>query len=150
MPCSGIAKSGVKSAPMRRIVVHIALMAGAALMLAGCGFADVRSPVPEFMRAKAPEPPPLEAPPDVKRMLKEKLDSVFTQASQPTHVRVSEPRHNLRGPGWTACVKAEVTSVTGKPLGTQTYRIEISDGVISDRRQVETDDTCFIESYEPI
>ena len=150
MPCSGIAKSGVKSAPMRRIVVHIALMAGAALMLAGCGFADVRSPVPEFMRAKAPEPPPLEAPPDVKRMLKEKLDSVFTQASQPTHVRVSEPRHNLRGPGWTACVKAEVISVTGKPLGTQTYRIEISDGVISDRRQVETDDTCFIESYEPI
>jgi len=40
--------------------------------------------------------------------------------------------------------------VTGKPLGTQTYRIEISDRVISDRRQVETDDTCFMESYEPI
>ena len=62
----------------------------------------------------------------------------------------SEPRHNLRGPGWTACVKAEVISVTGKPLGTQTYRIEISDRVISDRRQVEPDDTCFMESYEPI
>lgn len=135
---------------MRRIEVHIALMAGAALTLAGCGIADIRSPVPEFMRGKAPEPAPIEAPPDVKRMLNEKLDAVFTAASRPTQVRVSEPRHNLRGPGWTACVRAEVISVTGRPLGTQTYRIEISDGVIADRRQVEAEDTCLIESYEPI
>jgi hypothetical protein len=135
---------------MRRDIVHIALMAGGALWLAGCGFADVRSPVPEFMRAKAPEPAPLEAPPDVKLMLREKLNSVFTTASQPGHVRVSEPRHNLRGPGWTVCVRAELISVTGKPLGTQTYRITIADGVISDRRQVEAEDTCMSESYEPV
>jgi hypothetical protein len=135
---------------MRRIGVHIALVAGAALALAGCGFADIRAPVPEFMRAKAPEPAPLEPPPNVKRMLKEKLDSVFTAASQPSNVRVSEPRPNLRGPGWTACVKAEVVSVTGKPVGTQTYRIEISDGVIADRRQIEPEDTCISENYEPI
>ena len=128
----------------------MALMAGAALMLAGCGFADIRSPVPEFMRAKAPEPPPLAAPPDIKAMLREKLDAVFMQTARPTQVRVSEPRPNLRGPGWTACVKAEVISVIGKPLGVQIYRIEISDGVISDRRQVEADDTCFGENYEPI
>jgi hypothetical protein len=52
---------------------------------------------------------------------------------------------------WLAgCVKAELTSVMGKPLGTQTYRITIADGVISDRRQVEAEDTCMIESYEPI
>ena len=102
------------------------------------------------MRAKAPEPAPLEPPPNVKRLLKEKLDSVFVAASQPSDVRVSEPRPNLRGPGWTACVKAEVVSVTGKPLGTQTYRIEISDGVIADRRQIEPEDTCNNESYEPI
>jgi hypothetical protein len=135
---------------MRRIVIHIALMAGAALTLGACGFADVRAPVPEFLRAKAPEPAALEAPPDIKLMLREKLDSVFTAASQPTQVRVSEPRHNLHGPGWTACVKAEVISVTGRPLGTQTYRIAISDGVIADRRQVEAEDTCTTESYEPI
>src|SRR5438128_12250156 len=135
---------------MRRIVVHIALMAGAALMLAGCGFADIRSPVPEFMRAKAPEPAPLEAPPDVKLMLKEKPDSVFTSSSRPTNMRVSEPRPNLRGPGWTACVKAEIVSVTGKPLGTQTYRVEISGGVIADRQKVEAEDTCNAENYEPV
>jgi hypothetical protein len=135
---------------MRRQIVHIALMSGGALWLAGCGLADIRSPVPEFMRAKAPDPAPLEAPPDVKRMLGEKLDAVFTAASRPAQVRVSEPRHNLRGPGWTACVRAELTSVIGKPLGTQTYRITIADGVISDRRQVEAEDTCTTESYEPI
>ena len=135
---------------MRRVVVHIALMMGAALTLAGCGLADIRSPVPEFMRAKAPEPAPLEAPPDVKLMLKEKLDAVFTSSSRPTNVRVSEPRRNLRGPGWTACVKAEVISVTGTPLGTQTYRITISDGVISDPRRVEAEDSCTTESYEPV
>jgi hypothetical protein len=135
---------------MRRDIVHIALATGGALWLAGCGMADTRSPVPEFMRARAPEPAALEAPPDVKLMLREKLDSVFTAASQPAHVRVSEPRHNLRGPGWTACVRAELVSVTGKPLGTQTYRIMITEGVISDRRQVEAEDTCTTESYEPI
>ncbi|MDI1263675.1 MAG: hypothetical protein PS018_10505 [bacterium] len=135
---------------MRRIVVHMALAGSAAWTLAGCGFADIRSPVPEFMRARAPEPAPPEAPPDVKLMLKRKLDSVFTAASQPSHVRVSEPRRNLQGLGWTACVKAEVVSVIGKPLGTQTYRITISDSVISDRRQVEPEDTCATESFEPI
>lgn len=135
---------------MQRDIVHTALMAGGALWLAGCGMADIRSPVPEFMRAKAPEPAPLEAPPDVRRMLSEKLDSVFTSASHPEHVRVSEPRHNLRGPGWTVSVKAELVSVIGKPLGTQTYRITIADGVISDRRQIEAEDTCMTENYEPI
>ena len=135
---------------MRWIGVNIALWAGAALLLAGCGFADIRSPVPEFMRAKAPEPPPLSAPPDVKAMLKANLDSVFTQTSQPTHVRVAEPRPNLRGAGWTACVRAEVVSVIGKPLGMQTYRITISDGMIVDRQKVEREDPCTSESYEPV
>jgi hypothetical protein len=135
---------------MGRVLVHMALMTAAALALAGCGLADVRSPVPEFMRAKAPDPASPEAPPDVKRIVAETLDSVFTAASLPKQVRVSPPRHDLRGPGWTACVKAETTSVTGKPLGTQTYRITITNGVVSDRRQIEADDNCVSESYEPI
>ena len=92
------------------------------------------------MRAKDAEPPPLEAPPDVKRLVGAKLDSVFTAASRPTHVQVSQPLHDPRGLGWTACVRAELTSVTGTPLGTRTYRISINEGVIFDRRHVEADD----------
>ena len=126
-------------------------MVGAALMLGGCGLADSRSAMPEFLRVKASEPPPLEAPPDIKRLVGEKLDSVFTAASHPTEVRVSQPLHDPRGPGWTACVRAEVTSVNGKPLGTQTYRITISGGMITDRRRVEADENnCASESFEPI
>jgi hypothetical protein len=134
---------------MRGIVAHLALMTCAALALAGCGFADSRSPVPEFMRNKAAEPPPPEPPPDVKQLVREKLDSVFTAASNPRQVRVSAPHHEIRGLGWTACVRAELTSVMGKPLGTETYRVTISHGVIIDRRRVEAEDTCASETFEP-
>ena len=135
---------------MGRIVLHIALMPAGALALAGCGFADSHSPVPEFMRTKESAPPPLEPPPDVKQLVREHLDAVFTAASAPRDVQVSPARHDLRGPGWTACVRAELTSATGKPLGIQTYRITINDGAIFDRQRVEAEDTCLSESFEPI
>ena len=61
---------------MRRIVVHTALMSGAALLLMACGWADSRSPVPEFMRIKGSEPPPPETPPDVKSLVRGKMDFV--------------------------------------------------------------------------
>src|SRR5215213_3579070 len=125
---------------MGRVVVHVALLVGGVLVLAGCGLADSRSPVPEFMRNKAPEPPPLEAPPEVKRLVRENLDSLFSTASKPRHVRTSPPYREVRGSGWTACVRAELTSVVGKPLS-ETYRIIISRGMITDRRRAEPDDT---------
>ena len=97
-------------------------MIGLAATLAGCGFVDSRSPLPlpAFLRAKEAEPPAPEAPPDLKRLVGEKLDSVFVSTSRPANVRVSQPMHDPRGPGWTACVRAELTSVMGQPLGTQT------------------------------
>jgi len=134
---------------MRRVLVHVALMVGGAFALAGCGIADSRSPVPEFMRAKATEPPP-EPPPDVKRLVREKLNSVFLAAANPRHVRVAPPHREVRGAGWTACVRAELTSVMGKPLGAETYRVTISGGMIIDRRRAEADDNCASETYEPI
>jgi hypothetical protein len=121
-----------------------------ALALAGCGFADSRSPVPEFMRNKAAEPPPPEPPPDVKRLVREKLDSVFMAASNPRQVRVSPPLREPRGAGWTACVRAELTSAMGKPLDAETYRVTISGGMIVDRRRAEPDDNCASEAFEPI
>ncbi len=135
---------------MRGGFLHIVLPAGMALVLTGCGFADVRSPVPEFMRAKEAEPPPPEAPPDVRLLVHDNLDAVFVANSLPHDVRVSAPHHEARGTGWTACVRAEVNSATGKPIGPQTWRITISDGAIVDRRRVDTDDNCETESYEPI
>ena len=132
---------------MLRVLFRLALTVGGAIALAGCGLADSRSPVPEFMRNKAAEPPPPEAPPDVKQLVREKLDTLFTAASNPRNVRVSPPLREARGAGWTACVRAELTSVMGKPLGAETYRVTISGGMISDRRR---DDDCALETYEPI
>jgi hypothetical protein len=135
---------------MWRGVIHISALSGAALMLTACGFADVRSPVPEFMRIKGAEPPPPEVPPDVKRLVHDKMDSVFVASMQPRQVRVSLPHREVRGPGWTACVRAEVVSATGKPIGTQTFRISIVGGDIVDRRRAEDEDNCDSENYEPI
>jgi hypothetical protein len=135
---------------MRRLVLRVVGLATAALALSACGFADIRSPVPEFMRAKAPEPVAPEAAPDVKRLLRDNLEAVFTAASRPANVRASPPRRAPQGPGWTACVSAELNSVTGKPLGAQTYRLTIVDGRIIDRRRAEDEDNCLSESYDPV
>jgi len=132
---------------MRRLVLRVVGLA--TLALSGCGLADVRSPVPEFMRAKAPDPVAPETPPDVKQLLRNNLEAVFTAASRPANVRVSPPRHAPQGANWTACVKAELNSVVGKPLS-QTYRLTITDGRIVDRRRIGEDDNCVSESYEPV
>jgi hypothetical protein len=135
---------------MRRIFIHAALIAGLAPGLGACGIADSRSPVPEFMRARAADPPPPEPPPDVRLLVSKNLDSVFAAGSHPRRVQVSQALHEPGGPGWTACVRAELDSATGRPLGPQTYRITISGGVIIDRRRVDADDTCPAENFRPI
>jgi len=134
---------------MGRIVLCLASMTTMAVALAVCGFADSHAVLPDFMRTKDSEAP-LQPVPDVKQLVREHLDAVFTAASAPRDVQVSPARHDLRGPGWTACVRAELTSATGKPLGIQIYRININEGLIFDRQRVEAEDTCLSESFEPI
>lgn len=134
---------------MLRIIAHAALLAGA-LALGACGFADSRAPVPEFMRMKEAEQPPPEGPPDVKRLVREQIEAVFLATSYPREVQVAPPHRELRGPGWTACVRAQLTSATGTPLGAQTYIVTINGGKVVDRRRAEADDICGTETYEPI
>jgi hypothetical protein len=131
-------------------LIRAALIAGGMLVLGGCGFTDSRAPVPGFMRGKAVDPPPAEPPPDVRQLLRDNLESVFVAAANPRDVRVTPPLHLPNGLGWTACVRAELTSATGRPMGSETYRVTISGGVIIDRRLAEDDDNCPSESFEPI
>jgi hypothetical protein len=134
---------------MFRIVAHAALFAGA-LALGACGFADSRAPLPEFMRMKEAEQPPPEPPPDVRKVVREQLDVVFLATSYPREVEVAPPHREVRGLGWTSCVRAQLTSATGTALGIQTYIVTISGGRVVDRRRAEADDICASESYQPI
>ena len=77
-------------------------------------------------------------------------DSVLAGPQKTSSAMVSPPQREPHGQGWTACVRAEVNSATGQPMGMQTYRIFISGGQIIDRRRVETEDNCASEDYEPI
>ena len=121
----------------------------AAAALAGCGAADPHAKLPDFMLAPAPEPRQPDPQPDVKQLVRDKLDVNATAAIAPAAISASPRRAALpAAAGWTVCVKAELTSVAGKPLGTQTYLATISGGVILDRRRVEADDGCAAEAYE--
>jgi hypothetical protein len=128
----------------------MAAMTSAALTLGACGLADSHAYVPSLLRVKENEPLSPEPQPDVKRMVRENLNAVFVSTSNPRAVQVSPPHPNLRGPGWTACVRAELTNAVGKPLGTETYHISIEDGAILDRERAAVDENCMSEHYEPI
>jgi len=134
---------------MLRIVACAGLLGGA-LLLGSCGFADSRAPVPEFMRMKEAAEPSPEPPPDVKQLVREQLGVIFLATSYPRDVQVAPPHHEPRGSSWTSCVRAELTSATGSPLGVQTYILTINDGKIVDRRRAEANDTCLSEAYAPI
>lgn len=99
---------------------------------------------------KEVEQPPPEPPPDVRKLVREQIDFVFLAASYPRDVQVAPAHHEVRGPGWTSCVRAQLTSATGTALGMQTYIVTIAGGKIVDRRRAEADDTCASEAYSPI
>src|ERR1700759_932559 len=107
---------------MGRVFFTTTLLAFIAAGLAGCGLADSHAMWPEMLRTKNVEPA-LETPPDATALVRAHLEAVFTTGSDPHNVQVSPARHDLHGAGWTACVRAELTSATGKPLGVQTYRL---------------------------
>jgi hypothetical protein len=129
-------------------VAGSALAIAGALALAACS-ADSHAPLPKFLRTDEAGPRQLDPEPDVRQLVRDHVDQVFTAASHPRHVQVSPPRREPNGPGWTFCVRAELTSVTGRAL-TQTYLATIAGGVIVDRRRIEANDTCASETYEEV
>ncbi|WBL76473.1 hypothetical protein I3J27_26030 [Bradyrhizobium xenonodulans] len=132
-----------------RIAARAAAVA-VALVLGACGFADSHAPLPSFMRTKETGQPAPEAAPDVKQVVHEQLDVVFLTTSYPRGVEVAAPHRELRGPGWTACIRAQLTSATGTALGVQTYIVTITGGKVVDRRRAEAEDNCSSETFEPI
>ena len=133
---------------MRKVAFRLVVMTAWVSPLIGC--ADSRSSVPEIFRVKEADPPPPEQPPDVDLVVRNNLNSIFVATSSPHDIRVSPPHRAVRGGGWTACVRAELTSATGTALGAQTYRLAIASGDIVDRRRVGHEDNCVSEHYTPV
>lgn len=135
---------------MLRSIVSVLLLCTVAAGLGGCGYSDAYATyVPEALRYKTTEIRP-EVIPDVKAMLRENPQQVFSTRTPPQNMQVSVPRRNANGPGWTSCVRANIAGITGRSIGTQTYLLSIDHGKIGDRRLATADSPCTSESYEPV
>ena len=136
---------------MLRVISLLSLLGAATIFLGGCGYSDANATfVPESLRYKAPEPQ-IDKIPNVKAILRERGAEVFSSRAPPKNIRVSVPRRNPSGPGWTACVRADIAGITGRPIGTRTYLMTIDgNNKVGDRRLVDGASPCEAETYEPV
>lgn len=137
-------------ARMRFALARMLVVAGAAILLAGCGMADSHANLPKFMREAEPPPRQQGAAPDVKQLVRDNVASIFVASAHASNIAVSPPRRDPRGPGWIACVKANVSGMSNQAIGLQTYVVFIEGGRIWNRHRADADDKCDAESYEPL
>jgi hypothetical protein len=119
------------------------------MALAGCAV-DSRAPSywSTFIDSQPAPKPPTEPAPDVRMLLTSKLSEFFVASSAPTHISFSTPI--LSKGGWTTCVRASLKGATGRPIGMQTYLVNIDAGQVG-RREVATDgQQCAGEHFEPL
>ena len=124
------------------------LTVGAALTLGACAVDSHMSYVsylPDSLKQASPAVA-VKAPPDVPTILRGNINDVFVSTSAPTNIQYTVPV--LDKQGWQTCVKASVTGATGKPLGEQTYLVNIDHNQIGDRR--DASDRCANETYRPL
>jgi hypothetical protein len=116
--------------------------------LAGCGSVDSGATYfPEVMRVKAPPPAAPDPAPDVRALLQNNLSAVFLPQAAPTNISFSRPKPSFAE--WTTCVKASVNGATGRPIGSQTYLVNIDHGQVSRRERVDQGHWCATEHYDP-
>jgi hypothetical protein len=122
---------------------------GIVATLAGCGKVDSGATYfPEIMRVKAPLPAAPDPAPDVRALLQTDLAAVFLPSAAPTNISFSAPKPSFAE--WTTCVRASVNGATGRPIGMQTYLVNIDHGQVSRRERVDQGHWCATEHYDPL
>jgi hypothetical protein len=122
---------------------------GMLITLAGCGSVDAGATFfPASMRVKAVTPQDSEPAPDVRAVLHADLSAVFLSTAGPTNISFSQPKPSFSE--WTTCVRADVNGATGRPIGSQTYLVNIDHGRISRREHIDEGHWCGNEHYEPL
>ena len=100
------------------------------------------------------EPPPPQQLPNVKQIIIANAGKIFDRSSNPKNIMISIGVRHIDVVGGTAqygaCVRANLTNVTGKDMGTVTYVVAVSKDQISDRRKAIPSDGCGKEKYEPL
>jgi hypothetical protein len=118
-------------------------------LVSGCGLADQYATwVPKVLRQPSAELPEAESEPDVKKLVGDGNETLFT--SHPIAVSVSRARRNDVGKGFTVCVRALVPGPINPEPQTVTLVVAIERGALSDRRRVTPEDRCEIEKYERV
>lgn len=121
-----------------------------AVLLSGCGLADSHSTfVPQAFRA--PEIPQAQAEtPDVRALVLADPNGLFLSSASPHNIRISQAQPSIPGLSWMACIKADVTGMSGNVINDQIIQIEIAAGKIRDRRRADNDSPCLRAAYEPL
>jgi hypothetical protein len=120
----------------------------AAIVLCGCAADANTSFMPEFLKQPAPKVE-VKQPPDVASIVRSDITTIFTAASNPTDIAFSLPIPAKYG-GWTTCIRASVTGATGRPMGLQTFLVNIDQGRVERREHVDDHHWCDRETFRPL
>jgi hypothetical protein len=126
---------------------RIGVLLLAAITLAGCGWPDAYSSLPESIRLPKPEPRQADPEPPVATLLQGGSYSVFAESAHARNVMFAPPRRDPESLGWIFCIKADVDAIDGSSIGTQMYLIHVEHGSIGRRHPAEPGDGCDTESY---
>jgi hypothetical protein len=133
---------------MRGASIYFAAF-GVLTTLVGCGSVDSGATYfPEVMRVKASPPAAPDPAPDVRALLQNNLSAVFLPQAAPTNISFSRPKPSFAE--WTTCVKASVNGATGRPIGSQTYLVNIDHSQVSRRERVDQGHWCATEHFDPL
>jgi len=123
--------------------VGVLLCCGA--LLTGCSYI-MGPPDP---RPPDPAPDPL---PDVKQIIANSSQVLFSPTANPKDVAISELRRfdTAAGSEFGVCMRATVTGQGGKDIGRQVYVVTVSRNRVSDRRKALPADGCDKEKYQPL
>lgn len=120
------------------------------VLLSGCGLADSHSTfVPQAFRTPDLPQPSAETP-DVRALVLADPNGLFLSSASPRNIRVSPAQPSIPGLSWTACIKADVTGMSGNIINDQVIQIEIAAGKIRDRRRADANGPCLRAAYEPL
>jgi hypothetical protein len=127
---------------------NLLLVLGLPTMLCGCAVDTYVSYVPDFLKQVAPKLE-VEQPPGVASIVRGNIAGIFMEASAPKNVTFSFPVPAKHG-GWTTCIRASVYGATGRPMGMQTFLVDIDQGRVERREHVDESHWCVRETYQPL